>query len=443
MKIIVIGGDAAGMSAASKAKRVHEECEIVVYEKSDVVSYAACGLPYYISGAILNSHNLIARTKEQFEEMDINIKLLHEVIGVDTDNKRIKVRNLSTTEEFEDSYDKLMIATGSKAIRPNIKGNNLEGVFTLKTLKDGIELKEYAIKDEVKNIVIIGGGYIGIEVAEAMHELGKNILIIEKSDRILSNYDKEIVDKVMEGLKNQHINIIVDEELKEIKGESKVESVKTNRNEYKADLVFIAIGVVPNTSFLDDIEIKMLSNGAIEVNNKMETSIQDVYSAGDCATVYHRVINKNVYLPLATTANKMGKLAGANMVGENLEFQGTLGSSVIKIFDLQATKTGIGEEEAKKYKFNYDKIFIMGKDHSPYYPNASNIYVKLIYEKDSEIVLGAQLVGRKGCAKRSDVFSCAIHTKMTLHEIGYLDLCYAPPFSTVWDVVNIAGNAKK
>ncbi|WP_321330306.1 CoA-disulfide reductase [uncultured Ilyobacter sp.] len=445
MKIIIIGGVAAGMSAASKAKRTMKDAEITVYEKTDVISWGACGLPYYIGGFFQSTDNMMARSIEKFMESGIDVKIKHEVVSVDHVNKKIKIKNLLDGKIFEDSYDKLMVATGASAIIPPIKNVKIENVFTLKEFQDGVDLKEAVSREENKNIVIIGAGYIGIEAIEAMHHLGKNVRVIQLDDRVLpESFDKEITDLMEdEILSYQNISLHLGETVKELKGEKKVKAVITDKGIYEAEIVIIATGIRPNTDFIKETGIEMLKNGAIIIDNQGRSNIEDIYSAGDCATVPHRVKNENVYIPLATTANKIGRVVGENLAGKNSSFFGTLGSAAVKVLDLEAGRTGISETDAKNMNINYGVVFIKDKNQTNYYPGQENIYIKLIYEKDSKVILGGQIVGKKGAVLRIDVIAAAIHNKMTTEDLGMLDLCYAPPFARTWDALNVAGNVAK
>ena len=447
MKIIIIGGVAAGMSAAAKASRVDKTAEIVIYEKTDIVSWGACGLPYYVGNFYEDPNNMIARPVEKFIEAGMNIKIYHEVIGINVDTKEIQVKNLKTGEIFTDSYDKLMVATGASAIMPPIKNLDAKGVFTLKTFDDGLNLKKEMIEEKYQDIIVVGAGYIGLEVVEAAKHLGKrNVKIIQLGDRILlESFDKEITDVLEEEVKSHegvqlHLNETV---LEIIEKDGKVCAVKTNKGEYPADLVVVAAGVRPNTQFLKDTGIKMLGNGALIIDEYGKTSIDSIYSAGDCASVYHSVRNEDVYIPLATTANKIGRIVGENLAGKNTPFKGTLGSAAIKVMDMEAGRTGITENEAKKMNVNYKTVFVKDKNQTNYYPGREDIFVKFIYDADTRVLLGAQIAGKKGAVLRVDALAVAIYSKLTVDEIGMMDFCYAPPFARTWDVMNVAGNVAK
>lgn len=442
MKIVIIGGVAAGMSSAAKAKRVNKDVEIVVYEKGDFVSYGACGLPYFLASE--DDHNiLIARTKEEFEKQGIKVFLNHEVVKISPDKKEVFVKNLKSGETFSDSYDKLFIATGAKPVFPPFKGRNLKGVHLLKTLDDGIKLKETLANEDIKDVVIVGGGYIGIEVGEVLHQLGKNVRVIEMADRILTTFDREITEIAEKELISKGIKLNLQEKVEEIVGEERVEGVKTDKGLYKGDLVIIAIGVKPATEFLKDSGIDLAPNGAIIVDREMKTNIEDIYAAGDCAQIYHRVLEQNTYIPLATTANKCGRIVAENLVGANKKFVGTLGSAAIKVLDLELGRTGLSEADAVREGLDYKTVFVKTHNHPSYYPNQKPIWFKLIVEGKSNKILGVQGIGYEGVVLRINTFAVAIHQGMTTEELGMVDLCYAPPFSGVWDAVHIACNAVK
>lgn len=447
MKIVIIGGVAAGMSAAAKASRLNKEAELVIYEKTDIVSWGACGLPYYVGNFYEDPNNMIARPVHKFLEAGMNIKIKHEVIKVDTEKKEITVKNLVTGEIFNDNYDKLMIATGAHAIMPPIKNLSTKGVYTLKDYSDGIILKEEMMKDENQEIIVVGAGYIGIEVVEAAKNLGKrNVRLIQLGDRVLmESFDKEITDVMEEEIRSHEgVNLHLEESVLEIiEEDGKVKGVKTNKGEYNADLVVVATGVRPNTAFLKDTGIEMLPNGALVIDEHGKTSIDSIYSAGDCATVYHLVREENVFIPLATTANKIGRVVGENLAGVETVFKGTLGSAAVKVMDVEAGRTGLTESEAIKKGINYKTVFVKDKNQTNYYPGQEDIFVKLIYNAETRVLLGAQIAGKKGAVLRVDALATAIYSKLTVDEIGMMDFCYAPPFARTWDVMNVAGNVAK
>ena len=444
MRVIIVGAVAAGMSAAAKLKRMKPEYDVVVYEKTDVVSFGACGLPYFVGGFFDDANNMIARSAEKFRETGIDLNVFHEVVKVDTEAKKVTVRNLETNVEFEDSYDKLMIATGASSIIPPIKNVKLENVSTLKTMEDGIKVKELLSKKEINKVVIIGAGFIGLEAVEAAKKLGKEVTVIQSTDRVLNQvFDKEITDVLEDEMKAHGVNLRLEELAAEFVGKTKVEKVITNKGEIEADLVIIATGVRPNTSFLKDTNIEMLGNGAIIVDEYGRTSVEDIYSAGDCATIKNIVTNEDMYVPLATGANKLGRIVGENLAGSNNAFQGSLGSSCIKVMSMEAAATGLTEGKAKSLGLNYKAKFISDFNQTNYYPGRDKIYVKLVYDAETKVILGGQVAGFKDSVQRANVIAAAIFSKMTTNQLGMLDLCYAPPFARTWDVLNVAGNVSK
>lgn len=443
MKVVVIGGVAAGMSCASKVVRSDKTAKVIVFEKGGFLSYGACGLPYYVGGFNDDYRKMIARTKEKFEESGIECNLHHEVLRVDVVNKKVIVRDIEENREFSEGYDKLMIAVGAKAVMPPFEGKHLFGVHSLKTLEDGIFLREYAKSEHIKNVTIVGGGYIGIECAEAFLHLGKKVRLIEAANRILMPFDEEMADLARHELEQKGVILHLDEKVKKFHGQVAIEQVETEKGIYDSDLVIVAAGIRPDTEFLLDTGISRAKNGAILVNRKLETSIPDIYAAGDCILVYNECLKENSFLALGTTANKCGRVAGSNIAGESEEFLGALGSAAIKVCDLELGRTGMGEADAVKKGISYKTVLVKAYDHPAYYPNPTPITIKLIYEAKTKKLLGAQTCGNKGAVLRTDVFAVAIHAGMTAKELGMTDLIYAPPFAGVWDAIQIACNAAK
>lgn len=443
MKVVIIGGVAAGMSAAAKLKRIKPDYEVIVYEKTDIVSFGACGLPYYVGGFFNDSNMMIARQKSKFIESGIDLRTLKEVINVNTDNKTLTIKDSVTGDIFEDNYDRLMIATGASSIMPYLD-KSYENLTTLKDMTDGIKLKELINKEDTNNIVIVGSGFIGIETIEAAKKLNKNIHLIGRSNRILSKiFDKDITDLLEEELRKNNIHLHLGETVQEYVGDNKITKVITNKCEINTDLVVIAIGVKPNTEFLKNTNIDMLPNGAIIVDECGRTSIKDVYSAGDCATIKNLVTNEDMFAPLATGANKLGRIVGENLGEINSSFPGSLASSCIKVLDMEAAVTGITEEKAKSLNINYKTKFITNYNQTHYYPGREKLFIKLVYDADTKIILGGQIAGYKDAVQRANVIATAITAKMTTEQLGMLDLCYAPPFATTWDALNIIGNISK
>lgn len=444
MKVIIIGGIAAGMSAAAKLRRVDKTAEVKVYEKAPYVSFGACGLPYFVGGFFEDVNNMIARTPEKHRESGIAIHEQHEVLSVDTEKKIVTVKNLVDNTVFEDNYDKLMIATGASAIKPPIKNLELENVHTLKSMEDGIALREKMEDSSIKKVAIIGAGFIGLEAVEAALKCGKEVSVFQLEDRILKEvFDEEVTALLEDELRSHSVNLHLSSMVTELKGEGKVTAVVTQNEVVEADLVIVAAGVRPNTSFLEGTGIKMIQNGAIIVDEEGKTSVESIYAAGDCATVPHLLKEEPAYIPLATVANKLGRIVGENLGGKSEKFEGTLGSSCIKVLDMEAGRTGLSENEAVKAGIEYGKVFITDKNQTNYYPGQEAIAVKLIYDAKTKVLLGGQVVGKKDAVQRTNALAVAIYNKMTTNQLGMMDFCYAPPFARTWDVLNIAGNVAK
>ena len=443
MKVVIIGAVAAGMSAAAKLKRIKPDYEVVVYEKTDIVSFGACGLPYYVGDFFHDPNMMIAREKSKFIESGIDLKTFKEVIDVDTLEKILTIKDALSGEIFIDNYDKLMIATGASSIMPSLD-KSYDNLTTLKDMNDGIKLKELISKEENKNIVIVGAGFIGIETIEAAKKLNKNIHLIGRSNRILSKvFDKEITDLLEEELRKNNIHLHLNETIQKYIGEENITKVITNKSEIDCDIVVMAIGVKPNTSFLENTNIKMLSNGAIIVDECGRTSVEDIYAAGDCATIKNLVTNEDMYVPLATGANKLGRIVGENLGGINSYYPGSLASSCIKVLDMEAAVTGLTEERAKALNLDFKTKCITNYNQTHYYPGREKLLIKLIYDAKTKVILGGQIAGYKDAVQRANVLATAITAKMTTEQLGMLDLCYAPPFATTWDALNVAGNVSK
>lgn len=447
MRIVIIGGEAAGMSAAAKARRIATDAEIIVLEQTDVLSFGACGLPYYVADHFDDIGYMTDRSAEQFAASGIAVKTCHQVLEVQHNEKILLVKDLLNDEIIAMAYDQLMIATGARVALPKITNLHIDNVFTLKTLADGIALKQAALSEEVKSVAVIGSGFIGLEVVEAMEKLGKQVRLIEFAERIIPDaFDKEITDVLEQELIKHNVAVHLGEGVTELiadENTGKVAALRTNKGCYDADLVVICTGVKPNTEFLQSTGMDMLANGAIRINNQGKTSVADIWSAGDCATVYHFIKQQDVYIPLATTANKIGRMVGENMAGLDKRFAGTLGSSAVKVIDQEAGRTGISEGDAIAMGIDYKTVVIRDKSHTNYYPGQAEILAKLVYDAQTKVILGGQIVGIRGAVLRVDVLAAAISKKMTTEELGSLDLCYAPPFSRTWDLLNVAGNVAK
>lgn len=439
-KLIVIGGDAAGMSAASKVRREQPEREIVVYEKSNYTSYSACGIPYFISGKVKSYRELIVRTPEEFRsKYNIQAKMLHRVLEVDTANKRIKVLDIANNTEFWDDYSQLLIATGSRAFCPNIAGQDAENVFGISTLKSGVKLENYLENEKPQAAVIVGGGYIGLEMAEALLERGLKVSLATRSSQVMNTLDPDMGELISKAMKNLGVTLYTNEELTgfETNG-NKVTAIVTNKQTHTTDMVILGMGSSPNTAFLEGSGIELGAHGAIKVDAQMRTNIADVWAAGDCTETLNLVSKKHFYIALGTVANKTGLAAGSSIAGETTTFPGVVGTAVCKICSYEVARTGLLEKELKELNIEYVATTIDSKTRAHYYPGAKDITVKLLAEKNSGRLLGGQIIGEEDAAKRIDVIAVALTHNLTLQNMIDLDLSYAPPFSTVWDPVQIA-----
>ncbi len=442
-RLVVIGGVAAGMSAASRARRLRPDIEISVFEKSGFVSYGSCGLPYFISGLIKSPNDLVVYDAKFFKEKrNIDVFIHHEVLKIFPGKRTILVRNLENGKEFEVGYDKLVIATGARAVKPEIKGVELRGIFTVRFLEDGIKIKEFIGENSPRKALIVGAGYIGMEMAESLVSLGIDVTIVEQMPNILGTMDDEINEIVEQELQRNGVRLLKAVSVSEFVGENGYvkKSILSNGQMVDSELVVVGAGIKPNSEIAREAGIEIGKTGAIAVNQRMETNIPGIYSAGDCAEAYHLVLNRPVYLPLGTTANKQGKVAGENAAGGNAVFKGIVGTAVFKVFELEVARTGISEKQAKSEGFDYVATLIEHGSRAHYYPGGGKIRIKLIADRKTGRLLGAEMVGRDGVAKRIDVFATAIHAKLSVDEIAHLDLSYAPPFAPVWDPILIAVN---
>lgn len=443
MRYVIIGGDAAGMSAAMQIVRNSSDHEIITLERGSTYSYGQCGLPYVVSGKIESTEKLIARSAETFQEKyGINTKIQHEVTAVDPKNKTVSGTDLKTNKPFEFSYDRLLIATGVDPIIPDWDGINLSGIFSLKTIPDTKAIMDYLNKD-IKNVTIIGGGYIGLEMVESFAHLGKRVRLIQRGDQVANIFDPDMAKLIHEEAKKQGVEICFEESVTSFKGENKVQKVITDKNEYLTDLVLVAIGVKPNTTFLENSGLATNNRGVIKVNPYMQTNIEDIYAAGDCATQYHRIKQLDDHIPLGTHANKQGVIAGLNMINQTKTFKGVLGTSVLKFFDLTLARTGLSEKEANELHFPYETIIIRSTDVAGYYSKENKMTIKLVYHSENNLILGGQIIGTAGVDKRIDVLATALYHSMTMDELLDLDLSYAPPYNSVWDPLQQAARKLK
>lgn len=445
MTVVVIGGDAAGMSLASRIHRKSPDTEVIIFEKSNIVSYGACGLPFYIGGINNDINRIMIRKPESFVAEGLDLRVYHEVTAVDPDAKTVTVKNVKTGEVLIQKYDKLAVCSGSRPIVPPIEGKELKGVYSLRTVPDAERLKEEFSREDVKRIAIVGGGFIGLELCDAAVERGKTPLLFEALPHVMTTYDEDFQTALEAKLESNGVELHLGEPLKKINGEGAVKRVVSDKGEFDADLVVFAIGVKPNTEMLPDSHFKKLRNGALVINDSMETGVPDVYAAGDCTTVYNMITKKQDYIALGSNANKQGRFAADVIMGKEVHFDNALGTSIIRVKNFEMGKTGISEREAIANGFDYGTCTVTRTSHAPYYvkPEGANLTAKIVYDKKSKVLLGAQIMGEYEAAMRINIFACAINCGMTTKELGKLDMAYSPSFTRPWDIVHVVCNAAK
>jgi len=440
-KIIVIGGDAAGMTAASKIRREQPEREIIVFERGNHTSYSACGMPYYIGGQVESEEGLIARKPEVFrKKQNIDVRIRHEVIEIDPKNKRVKVRNLDEEKDFWEPWDDLLIATGASPIVPNMENSDASRIFALSTLQSGINVFNFLKEKKPARAVVVGGGYIGMEMAEAFLSRSMDVTLIDMAPQLMATLDKDMADLILEYMKEQQVKVFLEEKLVKFEKNAggSVKSVITDKQTIPADIVILGMGVKPNAELAARAGIQLGAGNAIQVNKRLETSEPHIWAAGDCAESFHLITQKQVHIALGTVANKHGLVAGINISGGNAEFPGVLGTAITKFKEMEISRTGLSEKEAKDLGVDFDTETITSVSPSGYYPGSEKIHVKLVVNKQTQRILGGQIVGFKGAAKRIDTIATAISAGLTAQQMVDLDLAYAPPFSGVWDPVQIA-----
>ena len=440
MKVVIIGGVAGGATAAARIRRLDENAEIIIFERSGYISYANCGLPYYIGGVIEDKDNLTLQTPEGFyRRFRIKAHIEHEVTNIDTKNKTVSVTNIKTGTSFIESYDKLILSPGAKPILPDFYTEN-ERTFTLRTVEDTLKIRGFIEQNHPKTAVVIGGGFIGIEMAENLSELGIQTTIIQRSNHLLPTIDCDMASFIHASFRSRGVQLLLNtitEKMSMI--DNKILLELSNGKQIYTDMVVIAIGVSPENTLAKKAGLELGLKGAIKVNSKMETSVPDIYAVGDAVQVKHYITMQDVVIPLAGPANKQGRIAADNICGLNSEYKGSQGSSVIKLFDITVATTGINEQQAKSIGYNYEKVILTQNSHAGYYPNATAMTIKLIFEKESFKILGAQIVGYDGVDKRIDVIATAIRAGLRADELKDLDMAYAPPYSSAKDPVNMAG----
>jgi NADPH-dependent 2,4-dienoyl-CoA reductase/sulfur reductase-like enzyme len=431
---VVIGGDAAGMSAASKVKRDNPEMDVVVFEKGEWVSYAACGMPYYVKGAVDDIDDLVTVTPEAFrEERDVDLRTGHEVVGIDPEGQTVTVDD--GTETFEQPYDDLLVATGATAIEPPFDGMDLDGVFTIHNMDEAEAIETFVSEHSPETAAIVGGGYVGIEMAEALAERGVDVSIYEMLPHVLQPFGETVAETVEEHLREQGVGLHLETAVSGFDGDGSVEVVELEDDTQPADIAIVGVGVAPNVDLAEDAGIELGPTGAIATDDYGRTNYENVYAAGDCAEARHVVTGEPDHVPLALTANRAGRAIGQTISGSPTPTGDIAGTAIVKAFDLGASRTGlIDEERAREAGFDPVSVTISAASRAHYYPDGSELTVTLMADRESGRVLGSSLVGREG-VKRIDTVATALAAEMTVEELQNTDLAYAPPFSPVWDPV--------
>ena len=440
-RLLVIGGVAAGPKAAAKARRCDPEMEIAIYQEEDEISYAGCGLPYYISGVIEERENLISRTPGKFAQEGIKILKNRKIEKIDIQSHAVSGRKIGSGETFTDHFDRLVLATGAYPIRPKIEGIDLANIFYLRSISDADAIFEAIRSESIRNVVIAGGGYIGLEMAESLVHLGKKVTIVELAPQILTLFDEDFAGILRQYLEKRGVKIFISEGIQSLKGKNgKVTHVQTVAREVEADVVLMSLGIRPQVELAKQAGLKIGETGAVWVNEKMETSAEGVYAAGDCAETTHLVTGKKVWIPLGSTANKQGRVVGVNLCGGHAIFPGVMGTAVFKTFDFNVAKTGLSMREAEKEGFHPLQAIVRGFDRAHYYPGRKESTLKVIADKETGQILGGQAIGEGPSDKFIDILAMALHGKMTCHQLASVDLTYAPPFSPVLSPVVVAAN---
>lgn len=440
-RLLIIGGGAAGMSAASAARRLQADKEIVVLERGPNVSFVLCGLPYFVSGIVGHLESLIVYTPEYFRmERNIDVRTGCEVKRIDTGNSTVEFVDRATREKGAVSYGKLVIAAGAQPIVPGIPGLALRGVFALRSLEGGAVMKDFIARRPVRRAAIIGAGYIGLEMAESLKTAGAEVTMIEASDSVLPGSEPEIAALIEEELRRQGVELLKQQLALSLESnaEATVERVKTDSGEVAADMVLIAAGARPDAAIARETGIDVGETGGIVTDEAMRTSIPDIYAAGDCVEARHLLTGRPIFLPLGTTANKQGRVAGENACGGRAVFPGILGSLAFRLFDLEVARTGLSHDQAQAAGFAPISAIVRFPSRSQFYPSAETLTLKLVADRRSGRLLGAQMAGNDAVAKRIDVAATALHAKMTVSDLMHLDLAYAPPLGTVWEGIQLA-----
>ena len=441
MKVVIVGGVAGGATAAARIRRLDEKAEIIVFERSGYISYANCGLPYYIGDVITDPEELTLQTPESFfSRFRIIMKVRHEVTAIHPDKKTVSVKNLETGEDFEEPYDKLIPSPGAKPTQPRLSGIGIEKLFTLRTVEDTFRIKKYIHQHHPKSAVLAGGGFIGLELAENLRDLGMDVTIVQRPKQLMNPFDADMASFIHNEMRKHGVSLALGHTVEGFEEkDGGVDVLLKDENPLHADMVILAIGVTPDTHLAREARLKMGIKNSIAVNDRMETSVPDIYAAGDAVQVKHYVTGQDALISLAGPANKQGRIIADNICGGDSRYTGSQGSSVIKVFDMTAAVTGVNETNARRAGLDTDSVILSPMSHAGYYPGGKAMTMKVVFEKKTYRLLGAQIVGYEGVDKRIDVLAAAIHAGLKAPQLKDLDLAYAPPYSSAKDPVNMAG----
>ncbi len=439
-KVIIIGGVAGGASAAARLRRLDENREIILMERGEYISFANCGLPYYIGGEIKEKGALTLQTPESFHaRFHVDVRVLNEVTAIDRKEKKVMVKNLRTGKTYEESYGKLILSMGAEPIRPNMEGIHSDKVFTLRNIPDTYKIKGFLESRQPKTAVVVGGGYIGVEMAENLYNAGLAVTIIEMADQVIAPLDFDMAVDVHRHIESKGVTLLLGNGVRSIADLGDKLKISVNSGELEADMLIMAVGVRPESTIAKNAGLEVNERGYIKVSDDMLTSDPDIYAVGDAIEITDFVTGQKAAIPLAGPANKQGRIAADNIAGLGSKYRGTQGSAILKVFDITVATTGVNEKTAKRLGLEFDKSFTYSASHASYYPGAVNMSIKTIFEKGTGKILGAQIVGFDGADKRCDVMATAIRGGMTAYDLAELELCYAPPYSSAKDPVNMAG----
>lgn len=441
MKVVIIGGVAGGATAAARIRRLDEQAEIIVFERSGYISYANCGLPYYIGDTITDPEALTLQTPESFfSRFQITMKVRHEVTAIHAERNVVSVKNLETGAEFEERYDKLLLSPGAKPSLPPVPGTDIDRLFTLRTVEDTFLIKDYINKKNPRSVILAGGGFISLELAENLRHLGMDVTIIQRPKQLMNPFDEDMASFIHSEMRSHGIRLLLGHTVEGFEEtENGVRVLLKEEAPLSADMAVLAIGVSPDTRLAEMAGLKLGIKNSIIVNERMETSVPNIFAVGDAVQVKHFVSGEDSLISLAGPANKQGRIAADNICGKNSRYSGSQGSSIIKVFNMTAAVTGLNEKSAKKAGLSVDKVILSPMSHAGYYPGGKVMTMKVVFEKETYRLLGAQIVGYEGVDKRIDVLATAIRAGMKATDLNELDLAYAPPYSSAKDPVNMAG----